>query len=167
MGRDKATLLFEGVPMAVRVANSLRSGGCSTVVAVGGDRQELGPLGLVVVSDAVAGIGPIGGLLAALQHGAERGAVVTMSCDVPRLTGEAVRSLLAALAPGVDVAVAFTDRRQPVCAAWRPGLSAVVGEAVEGGERRIWKVLEGLAVVEVPIDPRVLANMNTPSDLND
>ena len=167
MGRDKATLLFEGVPMAVRVANSLRAGGCSTVVAVGGDRQVLGSLGLAVVPDAVAGIGPIGGLLAALQHGSEWGAVVTMSCDVPRLTGEAVRSLLAALAPGVDVAVAFTDRRQPVCAAWRPALSAVVDEAVRRGERRIWRVLEQLTVVEVELDPRVLANMNTPSDLND
>ena len=95
MGRDKATLLFEGVPMAVRVANSLRAGGCSTVVAVGGDRQVLGSLGFTVVPDAVAGIGPIGGLLAALQHGSEWGAVVTMSCDVPRLTGEEVLIRLA------------------------------------------------------------------------
>ena len=68
---------------------------------------------------------------------------------------------------GPGVAVAFTDRRQPVCAAWRPALSAVVDEAVQRGERRIWKVLETLSVVEVELDPRVLANMNTPSDLND
>jgi molybdopterin-guanine dinucleotide biosynthesis protein A len=65
------------------------------------------------------------------------------------------------------VAVAFTDRRQPVCAAWRPALSAVVDELVRQGERRIWRVLEQLTVVEVELDPRVLANMNTPSDLND
>jgi molybdopterin-guanine dinucleotide biosynthesis protein A len=137
------------------------------VIAVGGDASQLGPLGLDVVPDAVAGIGPIGGLVAALRHSVHHDAVVVVSCDVPRLESAVVRALVGALEPGVDVAVAVTDRRQPLCAVWRPACVSTVDHAVAQGERRIWKVLEQLVVREVPVEPRALANMNTPSDLNE
>ena len=37
MGRDKALLRVDGVPMAVRVATALRAGGADPVAAIGGD----------------------------------------------------------------------------------------------------------------------------------
>ena len=38
MGRDKATLPVDGVPMAARVADALRRAGAEPVLAVGGDQ---------------------------------------------------------------------------------------------------------------------------------
>jgi molybdopterin-guanine dinucleotide biosynthesis protein A len=166
MGRDKATLPFHGVPMGARVAAALRGAGCEPVVAVGGAEALLAPLGLEVVPDLVPGIGPIGGLAAAVARFPDHDAVVAVACDVPLLVPEVVRSLLDALVAGVDVAVAVTDRREPLCAAWRTSMAPVLEAAVRSGERRIWKVLDGAAVAEVQVDAAYLRNMNSPDDLN-
>jgi molybdopterin-guanine dinucleotide biosynthesis protein A len=166
MGRDKATLPFDGVPMGARVADALRRGGCDPVVAVGGSESTLEALGLEVVPDLVVGIGPIGGLAAALARFPQHAAVVAMACDLPLLTHGTVTALVRGLTVGIDVAVAVTDRREPLCAAWRVGMAPLVESAAAAGERRIWKVLEGASVAEVPVEAAQLRNMNSPDDLN-
>ncbi|MDX2378360.1 MAG: NTP transferase domain-containing protein, partial [Acidimicrobiia bacterium] len=70
MGRTKALVEIEGIPMARRVADALRRGGCEHVVVVGGDARELRPLGLTVVADLFPGKGPLGGVLTALEFSA-------------------------------------------------------------------------------------------------
>lgn len=165
MGHDKATLLYDGVPMARRVADALVGGGCVEVVAVGGRAEELGAMGLEVVPDAATGAGPIGGLLAALHRFPDATSVVVVACDMPLLDPSVIRRLLDARGPA-DVAVAVTDRREPMCAAWRPSVAPALAAAVGEGERRIWRFLEGLRVQEVHVDGNSLRNMNRPSDLN-
>ena len=61
MGRDKATLPVDGVPMAARVADALRRAGAEPVLAVGGDQAALEALGLTWVADRHPGEGPSGG----------------------------------------------------------------------------------------------------------
>ena len=164
MGRDKALVEVDGAAMAARVAAALRDGGCAPVVAIGGDRAALAALGLGVVVDAHPGDGPLGGILTALGVAGGHDAVVVVSCDLPWLTGSVVRAVAAARGDH-DVAVASTDRREPLCAAWRRPAPAPLVEAFAAGERAVHRALELVDVVEVPVDRAALRNVNSPADL--
>ncbi len=168
MGRDKALVPVGGVPMAARVTAALRAAGCEPVVTVGGDRAALGALGLMVVPDRYPGEGPLGGVLAALAHLAHHDVVVVTACDLPMLSPTTVAAVvtgLAAAGRNADVAMARTDRLQPLCAAWRPSAATVLAEAFHAGERRLHVAARGLELVEVDVDAAELANVNTTGDL--
>ena len=166
MGRDKALVPVEGTAMAVRVAAALRGAGASPVLAVGGDRPALVALGLEWVADRFPGQGPLGGLLSAFAAvpGAELVAVV--ATDLPRLTASVLRTELSELA-GHDVALARTDRLEPLCGIWRIATCRPVLEAEFGrGQRSVHRAIEGLDVVEVTVDASLLRNVNAPADLD-
>jgi len=168
MGRDKALVRVAGVPMAARVAASLTAAGCAPVVAIGGDRPALTALGLAVVPDRYPGEGPLGGVLTALGHHTDLDVVVVAACDLPRLGPETIAAVVAGLAaPGrrADVAMARTDRLQPLCAAWRMSAGAALAAAFHSGERRLQAAIRDLVLVEVDVDAAELANVNTTGDL--
>jgi molybdopterin-guanine dinucleotide biosynthesis protein A len=177
MGRDKATLPVAGRPMASTVAAALREAGCVPVLAVGGDHRSLAPLGLPWTADAVAGIGPAGGLLAALDWFAERrvdtGWVTVVACDLPDLTGSALAPLLARVADAdaaddeVDVVVAHTSRPQPAVAAWRVGARRRIAADVARGVRALHQLIEASPAAAVALDAAALRNVNTPTDLHE
>lgn len=173
MGRDKALLLFDGVPMASRVASALRAGGCDPVVAIGGDVAALAQLELATVTDGWPGEGPLGGVITALEHFSEctpitPEIVVVAACDLPRLSAATVAALVQALimgAPTVDVAMATTDREQPMCAAWRPHASAWLSAEFVAGGRRLLDAVATMQVVNVTVEAQQLLNVNTATDL--
>src|SRR5437016_12106711 len=66
MGRDKALMPIDGVPMATRVARALEQAGADNVTCVGGDVIALRELGLVAVVDEWEGTGPLGGVISSL-----------------------------------------------------------------------------------------------------
>lgn len=167
MGTDKALLRVDGVAMARRVADALVAGGCVEVAAVGGDGEGLAALGLCVVPDVWPGEGPLGGVVAALRQWPDADAVVVVACDLPRLTGRTVAALATALVanPDAAAAVGVTDRRQPMCSAWRPSAAVHLGDALERGERRLHTVLQQLRTVEVALPATELLNVNAPGDL--
>jgi molybdopterin-guanine dinucleotide biosynthesis protein A len=167
MGRDKATMLVDGVPMAARVAAALAAGGCEQVVAIGGDRAALG---LIVVPDLHPGEGPLGGIITALHDLPDEVEVVFVaSCDLPALTGVAVHTVLETLLdhPTADVAVAVGDRDQPLCSAWRLTALPTLEHLFHTGERRVTTAVESLAMVRVPVSAQVLRNVNTIADLHE
>jgi molybdopterin-guanine dinucleotide biosynthesis protein A len=168
MGRDKALLPFDGTPMAARVAQALRDAGCDPVIAIGGDADALAPLGLATISDRWPGEGPLGGVITALDHFAHHEAIVVVACDLPYLSSASVATLVDALMktpPTTDVAMAITDRQQPLCAAWRPGAAAQLSATFAGGGRRLLDALSSLQVVAVAVEPKQLINVNTAADL--
>jgi len=167
MGRDKAFVEVDGVPMARRVADALVGAGCHPVAAIGGDAAGLAVLGLDAVRDDWPGEGPLGGVLTALQNWPDADAVVAVACDLPRLTARTVQRLVDALAgsPNAVAAAAVTDRIEPLCVAWRPAASSLLAEAMVSGERRLRAVLAEAPSVHVPVDLQDLANVNAPSDL--
>lgn len=171
MGRDKATLDVDGVPMAARVAAALRAAGCTSVVAIGGDRVGLAALGLDRVDDDHPGEGPLGGILTALRWfrsstaDAAATRLVVVSCDVPWLTAEVVRQLIDAAAPANAVVVAHSTRREPLCAVWPLPAPAALVAAFAAGERAVHRALAVMEVVEVGVDPVALRNVNTPADV--
>jgi molybdopterin-guanine dinucleotide biosynthesis protein A len=114
------------------------------------ERLSVGPGGL-----ADPGTGPVAAIAAGLRAGSREIAVV-VPVDMPLLTADALQALADACR---DAAVA---QRGPLpCAVARRMLPAF-----ETGERRLRTVLDGLDTAHVELDDRVLANVNTPADLD-
>lgn len=168
MGRDKALIDIGGVPMAERIAGVLAGAGCDPVVFVGGDAERLGATGRAVVADRWPGEGPAGGVITALATLSEVGAdtVAVVACDVPDLVPDAVRAVLAAH-PGHDVAVAESDRLQPLVACWSATALPKIESLFGAGVRSMHDIVAALDAVLVPLDAVVLRNVNTPDDLAD
>lgn len=173
MGRTKALVEVDGIPMARRVADALIGGGCARVVIVGGRQDELGILDLPVMPDEHPGEGPLGGVLTALAllpstpGAVGRGSVFVAPCDLPFLSASVVRSMneRAGFDERADAIVARGDRLEPALAIWRESARATVGADFEAGERALHRALRSLTVVEVPVDPEDLRNVNAPGDL--
>lgn len=171
MGRDKALIRIDGVPMVVRVADALRAAGATDVFAVGRDPTALAELGLVTVPDDRPGDGPVAGITAALAHASEE-LVLVAGCDLltPSPTAMAATVAALAVAPASAVAVPRNDgRRQWVHAAWRRSdAGPALAHALDTGERAVGRAvaLSRLVAVDVDgIDPSYLADADTPDDL--
>ncbi len=171
MGRTKALIEIDGVPMADRVATALRAAGCASVIGYGGDPDELAPLGLPVLPDRYPGSGPLGGVLGVLERfelGARKpGGVFIVACDLPALTGNDLAGMVAAARqrPGLDVVVARTSSIEPTCAIWRLSAIERIRRCFEDGERALHAVIEYLESFEVEVDAAALRNINTPEEL--
>ncbi|WP_426163213.1 molybdenum cofactor guanylyltransferase [Sandarakinorhabdus sp. DWP1-3-1] len=150
-GSDKALAPFDGRPLIDHVIAALAAQ-ADTVVVIGRDwpRQPH-------IHDRPApGLGPLGGLCAALHHAAATGhdAVLAAGCDLPRLPAD----LGAALAPGPAHVLG-----QPTVGLWPSTLAAALDAHLAGGGRSLhgWAAHCNARVVD--LGP--LPNINTPADL--
>ena len=69
-GRDKATYVFNGTPLAKISLLALREAGASEIFSIGGDADALGDMGFSAVPDEHPGEGPLGGIICALRQAA-------------------------------------------------------------------------------------------------
>lgn len=153
--------------MAARVAAALRGAGCDPVIAVGGNSEALAALELTTIADRWPSEGPLGGVITVLDHFHQSDVVVVVACDLPQLSPTTVAALVAALAAAddADAAMAITDRRQPLCAAWRPRATEQLSAVFAGGGRRLLDALADLRVLDVSVGASELINVNTADDL--
>ncbi len=166
MGRDKATLPIDGVPMAARVAEALRSAGAAPVLAIGGDQAALEAVGLAWVADRHPGEGPLGGILSAFGAVGHEAVVAVVATDLPDLEASEVQALVAALGAH-DVAVAGGEHSEPLCALWRvSACESVLAGAFEQGERAVHRAWAALDRIVVPVPAQHLRNVNHPDDLD-
>ena len=165
MGTDKALLVVDGQPLAVIVADALRTAGADRVVAVGGDLDGLRALGLDAVPDLHAGEGPLGGILTALDATTED-VVVVLACDLPGADPVAITTVVEALGDA-DVAAPLHDGRHELLhAAYRRRAQPVLAAAFAAGERAVHRAVRGLTVVGVTgLADRALADADTPEQL--
>ena len=172
MGRTKALIELDGVPMARRVADALALAGCGSVIAYGGDPVELESLGLPVLPDRYPGSGPLGGVLGVLELFAESDlhvdGVFVVACDLPALRGGDLAGLVHAIRSrrDVDVVVARSTRIEPTCAIWRPRATERLREMFDNGERALHRAIEQLESCAIEIEAGALRNINTPDDLD-
>jgi molybdenum cofactor guanylyltransferase len=152
-GSDKAQALFEGARLIDRVAAALGAQ-CERVVVCG--REEAG---FTCIRDwPETGLGPLGGLAAALRHADAGGFahVLSAGVDVPDLPHD-----LAASLAGEGAAIVES---QPVVGLWPvaalPALEAFLG----GGGRSLYRCADALGARRVEL-ARPLMNVNRPEDL--
>ena len=165
MGRDKALLPLGPVPLVVHVARVVceATGGSATLV---GPRDRYGSLGWPLIEDQMPGDGPLGGIIAAL-HTTTAEYNLIVACDMPWLTVNALRDLLAERAKAeADVILARSENGiEPLCAIYRRRCLPVLEAALREGHRAVRRVIAQLHVHEWPVpNPRLVTNANTAQD---
>lgn len=173
MGRDKATLRFEGVPLALRVAAAL--GTCLERVCCVARPGELPELGLPCIVDRHSERAPLVGIAAALAA-CEASAVLVAACDLPEIDPRVLLALLA-LAPaqgGADIVAPLGPRGpEPLLAIYRPRLLPELERRIARGELALQALLRDVNTLFIPeadlraLDPGLasLRNLNRPEDL--
>lgn len=182
MGRPKAFLPFGGEPLLARVARRLAEV-ASPIVVVAAPDQALPPLPehIVIARDAVAGRGPLQGLLAGLDalDPGERAAFVT-STDAPFLSPAFVRRMETLRSEGeYDAAVPEVEgRRHPLAAVYALSVRGRIAGMLAQDQLRLRAIFDRLrarvvTAEELLADPDLaradpdlasLRNLNTPED---
>jgi molybdopterin-guanine dinucleotide biosynthesis protein A len=178
-GSDKAEALLDGKPLLDHAIAAIRPH-VTDLVLVGRDRP-----GWPCLSDRPRpGLGPLGGIAAALHHAGRHGydRVLTIACDVPHVSPELIEALIAR--------TPAYCRDAPILAGWPASAAAMLdrylnapakaGVQFDGSTRlpppqehegnpklphlsiRRWAAT--LAAQPIPA-PHPLANANTPADL--
>ncbi|MEX0821297.1 MAG: molybdenum cofactor guanylyltransferase [Rhodothermales bacterium] len=165
-GRDKSTYVVEGRRMIDRVVSAVRPLVLDVMISVAEKGQA--PEGLTgrVVTDAVPGLGPLGGIRSGLSE-THTPWLLVVACDMPYVTTDALGGLIKACDPGLHAVVATDDdgRRHPLCACFHRSVLRRIDEQVAASELSLHGLLDRLAVREVRLPSEVLRNVNRPRDL--
>jgi molybdenum cofactor guanylyltransferase len=165
MGRDKASLDWEGVTFLAHVVGVVAEGTGGPVVVVRAAGQVLPAVDATVVEDAREGVGPLMGIAAGLAALDAEVAFVA-AVDLPRLTSDVVARVAGAIGGDADAAVPHSDRDHPLAAAYRRAPALAAAQRLLGeGERRAMALLGALRVTRLDdVDPGALLNVNSPED---
>lgn len=158
-GSPKALAVLDGETLAARGWRVLGEV-CEERIAIGkaGDALELPFLVLDDGSDVRA---PLAGLVAALREAAHDLCVV-LPVDCPLVTGELLGDLADACSEDVEAAVPQTG---PLPGVYRRAALPVLERALTARRLALRDVLAELRMTVVDCDPELLANVNTPEEL--
>lgn len=165
MGRAKPWLDWQGQPLLAHMVARARGAGATAVAVVAPAGLALPEVsGTVRLEDAVTGAGPVGGILAAL---AWQPRVLMLACDLPHLTPEFLRYLMAR-SEGFDGW--SWPEHQPLCAVYTRALRPWLEAAGSGPVPPLASMLAQAPQQMLP--PAELArfgthlfdNLNTPAD---
>jgi len=172
MGRDKALILLNGLPLVARSARLLE-GLFERVVVVSNSQPVAQAAGLPRIEDARRDKGPLAGIEAALRHFGEPALFV--ACDCPFLSADFLAFLREAWREELDALVPQSEYGQePLHAIWSPSTLPAIASAL--GQQRppsLRYLLEGLRVQFVPVEEArrfdaglsMFENWNAPADV--
>jgi molybdopterin-guanine dinucleotide biosynthesis protein A len=127
---------------------------CDEVLVVG----KPGELPFDVLPDAGEVRAPIAGVVAGLRAAAHD-VVVFLPVDCPWMTGEALRAL------GDVCRDAAVPQTGPLPGAWAKTALPELERRLASGPYALYRAYDELDVVVVQLDPRVVADVDTPADL--
>jgi molybdenum cofactor guanylyltransferase len=169
MGRDKALIEGRGQPQAEAVFDLLGEV-CARVFASTREDQDKAPglAGLPKICDLFGHIGPIDGILSALQTHPDKAWLVA-ACDLPFLDRSTLDFLVARRNPA-RIATAFLSSHdglpEPLCAIYEPAALDVLRGFVARGVHCPRKALINSDFEKLTLpNPRALENVNTPDEL--
>lgn len=169
MGRDKALLTRDGRTQLRRSVDLLERHVERTFVSTRPDQaEEPERRQFQQVVDRYSGIGPMAGILSALEQQPDVSWLV-LACDLPNVDDATVEFLLqnrSVEMPFTAFRSAYDDLPEPLCAIYRPECRVIVEQFVQDGIVCPRKMLIRSAthLLRQP-DPSALDNVNTPDDL--
>lgn len=154
-GSDKAMALWRGVPLIEHVIAQLDPMVDELVIC---GREVDGRHG--IPDRPVAGLGPLGGLDAALHHAARSGfdRVISAGCDTPLLPVRLLERLRASRGGAYLASL-------PIVGAWPAGLAGALDDFLREDRKHSIKAWADLVSAEA-IDWPGLPNVNEPGDLD-
>lgn len=165
MGRNKALLEVDGVPMITRTYRTLVSM-FHEVIVVTNSPLDYDFLPCRKVPDIYPGYGSIAGLHAALAHSGTAHSFVT-ACDLPFLDPVIIRYLCDIRNGDYDAVVPLSEGGQePLHAVYSSACKDVFESAIQNGERKILDILGRMNILQVTGDELMSAGGQTKSFLN-
>lgn len=177
-GIDKALLRLGDTTLLELVIENLAPQCRELAINANGNANRFSAFGLPVIPDSLPGHqGPLAGILAGLDWGAEIGvdAIVTVATDTPFLPHDLVVRLAdASTHAAAPIALAAspdgtgTMRTHPTFGLWPVALREELRQSLHSGTRKVsqWAHGHGATLAEFdssPFDPFI--NINTPEDL--
>ncbi|PEG35328.1 molybdenum cofactor guanylyltransferase [Mycolicibacterium agri] len=168
MGRDKATVSYQGTTLVELVVSAL-SARCSPVFVIAAPGQKLPELQAEILRDEARGVGPLlatgRGLRAAKEAGCELAFVCAV--DMPFMSTDLVDQLAERAARlGADVTLPWDGRDHYLAGVYRTGLADKVDELVAAGERSMRALVDRVDTQRIVMpQQRALTNINTEADL--
>ncbi len=165
-GSAKAFHEFEGITLVERALRVISPIVEKVYLAIGDSDTSQWP-NAKLLRDRVPGIGPIGGIHAALQEMTHEW-LLALPVDVPYMTSEALNSLVIEARDG-DKAVVAVDsggRLHPLCALYHRSIQSEIDLAIARKEYSPTYLLSGMKNVRYVTFPNEsLRNVNRPEDL--
>jgi molybdopterin-guanine dinucleotide biosynthesis protein A len=166
-GKDKGLLDFRGEPLVAPVIRLAEASCDEIIISANRNLEAYRAFGHPVLPDSLPGVGPLAGVLTGLRL-ARHPLLLVLPCDTPRLPGQLVNDLAAALEQsGADIAFpsagghnhhAIMLCRITACS----GLETLIAN----GERRIGAWHASLNTVAVPFEEAdAFTNVNSPAEL--
>jgi molybdopterin-guanine dinucleotide biosynthesis protein A len=173
MGRDKATMIFEGEPLWQRQLRLLREISPATLWVSAGAPLSWHPPEVEIVLDESPSRGPLSGLVAGLRP-LQTSHLLVLAVDLPRVSAEHLRGLWALAGPGTGVIPLNENYFEPLCAVYPAEALAVAETALQGSDVSLQHFAKTLlnesrvrAYVLTEDERSLYLNLNTPGDLPD
>ena len=168
MGRDKATLPFEGKTMVEHTVAVL-STRCSPVFVIAAQGQPLPDMPAEVLRDEVRGIGPLLATGRGLRAAADAGLELAFVCavDMPFLDAALIDELAGpAVRLGADVVLPWDGRDHYLAGIYRTSLADHVERLIAAGERSMRALVDTVDTQRIVMpEQRSLTNVNSAADL--
>lgn len=170
-GRDKAGIEIDGQNLLARIFSLIECVCDRVFVSIRADQADealRNHYSLIV--DEQPDLGPAGGILAAHASSPDAAWLVT-ACDMPLLDAASIRVLLEsrrAEKAGTCYRSPLDGAPEPLCAIWEPATLERFRQRVESGGSLSPRDMLADTDIELidATDARVLANVNTPDDLD-
>ena len=167
MGRDKATMPFDGSTTVERVVSAL-SARCAPVFVIAAPGQPLPELQAEVLRDEVHGVGPLLATGRGLRAAADAGCELAFVCavDMPHMTIELIDELAEHSARlGVDVVLPWDGRDHYLAGVYRTDLADRAAALVAQGERSMRALVDSVDTQRIVMaTQKALTNVNTAAD---
>lgn len=152
--------------MVLHVAKALQA--LVGPVTLVGTPEKYRELELPAIPDRVADVGPLGGIVSALEHSRSRWALI-VACDMPRLATAPLATLVdRALHSAAQAIVPQTPdgRLQPLCAIYSKTALGALSDALNRGTYKVSDAVASLRwEVLIVDDAEPFTNVNRLSDL--
>jgi len=171
MGRDKASIEFNGHSLLSLAVEKLRQLGITEVFISGRAEKDYSTLNCPVLLDLEPGSGPLGGIERGL-HISSSAMLLVLAVDLPHMTTAFLKKLVAQCDPSTGVVPKLDGHFEPLTAIYPKRCHPIVSDCLAHSRRAVRsfaeKCLEENAVrlMEVgPADAGCFANWNTPADV--
>jgi molybdenum cofactor guanylyltransferase len=176
MGRDKASIEIDRVPMVRRIYNA--AAGCREIVPAQIaivtpwiDRyRSILPATCRSIAEPTPPQGPLVAFASGLAE-ISTAWVLLLACDLPNLSTSLLQSWIDELPSIPDRSMAYLPKHaqkgwEPLCGFYRHSCQESVQTYINNGGRSFQGWLKMNVITEIPIaDPTCLVNCNTPADL--
>jgi molybdopterin-guanine dinucleotide biosynthesis protein A len=171
MGRDKATIVFQGQPLWQRQLELLRSLGPEQVFVSVRDQPSWSPIDAELLFDEPPARGPLNGLTRALDR-MQTSHLIVLAVDMPFMTGDQMAMLWSLAKIGCGVLPTMLDRAEPLAAIYPREALSDFSAALAADDFSLQRVSRNLvqsgklSVFHVPAaHAELYRSVNEPDDL--